>query len=325
MRFLVLISLVLTSFAFAEDEQPSAFDVLRKMARARAISYIATAETIRLKPQTSSATATIYFKAGRRRVVYGDRFAPALVLLDDGKSVYRLLPRWRIAVRMPIVSQKLNFDLLRKNYELRLLPSEQVAGRDCYVLAAQPKHRSNPMRKVWVDKIHFVVLKDELLDPDGTPIRIFVVRSINFNANVDESLFSVPSGWQVTNAPYRPVADLSLDEAEKIAGFKIRLPQFVPEGYQLSSVGVTYCQHGTPIVHLQYSDGLNTISVFEKPAQCRSLFGRFRFRWGWRRQQSCDWLPQDDFVHSQIVNDLRVIVIGHPSQSVMQRIAESVQ
>ncbi|MCS7186977.1 MAG: outer membrane lipoprotein-sorting protein [Armatimonadota bacterium] len=325
MRFLVLVSLALTGFALAESEQPSAFDILRNMATVRSISYIVTAETVRLKPQTSSATATIYFKAGRRRVVYGDRFAPALAVLDDGKSVYRLLPRWRVAVRMPIVSQKLNFDLLRKNYELRLLPSEQVAGRDCYVLVAQPKHQNNPARKVWVDKTHFVILKDELIDSDGTPIRVFVVRSVNFNADIDESLFSVPSGWQVANAPYRPIPSLSLAEAEKIAGFKVRPPQFVPEGYQLSSVGVTYCQHGTPVVHLQYSDGLNTISVFERPAQCRSPRGRLRLRWGWRRQQTCDWLPQDDFVHSQIVNDLRVIVIGHPSQPIMQQIAESVR
>ncbi|MFN3421494.1 MAG: sigma-E factor regulatory protein RseB domain-containing protein [Armatimonadota bacterium] len=325
MRFLILVSLVLTSFAFAENEQPSAFDVLRKMATAHSISYIATAETIRLKPQTFSATATIYFKAGKRRVVYGKRFSPSLVLLDDGKSVYRLLPRQRFAVRMPIVSQKLNFELLKRNYEIRLLPSEQIAGRDCYVLAAQPKHPNNPSRKVWVDKSHFVVLRDEILNSDGTPIRIFVVRSINFNADIDESLFSIPTGWQVSNAPYRPIENLSLAEAEKIAGFEVRLPQFVPEGYRLSGVGVTYCQHGTPIVHLQYSDGLNTISVFERPAQCRSFFGRFRFRWGWRRQPSCDWLPQDDFVYSQIVNDLRIIVVGHPSQSIMQRIAESVR
>ncbi|MFN4179668.1 MAG: sigma-E factor regulatory protein RseB domain-containing protein [Armatimonadota bacterium] len=324
MRFLILVSLVLTSFALAENEQPSAFDVLRKMVTARSISYIATAETIRLKPQTFSATATIYFKAGKRRIVYGRGFAPSLVLLDDGKSVYRLLPRQRFAVRMPIVSQKSDFELLKKNYEIRLLPSEQIAGRDCYVLAAQPKHSNNPSRKVWIDKSHFVILRDELLDSDGTPIRIFVVRSVNFNADIDESLFSIPTGWQISNAPYRPIENLALSEAEKIAGFEVRLPQFVPEGYRLSGVGVTYCQHGTPIVHLQYSDGLNTISVFERPAQCRAFFGRFRFRWGWRRQPSCDWLPQDDFVYSQIVNDLRIIVVGHPSQLIMRRIAESV-
>jgi len=325
MRFLVLASLTLMGFALAGAEQPLALEVLRKMATSRPISYIARAEAIRLKPQTFSATVTVYFKAGKRRVVYGDRLAPTLVLLDNGESVYQLQPDRKLVVQMPIARQRLNFGLLRKNYELRLLPSEQVAGRDCYVLVAQPKHRNNPTRKVWVDKVHFVVLRDELLAPDGTPVRIFVVKTIDFNADVDDSLFSVPSGWTVTNAPYRPIEDLSLSEVEKIVGFKVRLPRFVPEGYQLSGVGVTYCPHGTPIVHLQYSDGLNMISVFERPSQCRSSFGRFRFRWGWRRQPSCDWIPRDDFVYSQIVNDLRVIVIGHPSQSVMQRIAESIR
>ncbi|WP_456338688.1 outer membrane lipoprotein-sorting protein [Fervidibacter sacchari] len=323
MRHLVLVSLLLSMCSLAiADGKISAFEVLSRMMTARSIAYTATVETIRLKPQTISATASLYFKGGRKRLVYGGGFGASLIILDDGKSVYRLHPQWRLAVRMPIFPQRLNFELLRRNYEIKLLEPEEVAGRNCYVVLAEPKHPNNPKRKIWVDKVHFVVLRDELLDADGTPIRIFVVRSINFNAGVDDNLFSVPQGWQVANAPYRP--NLSLEEAERIAGFKVRLPKFVPEGYQLAGVGVTYCSHGTPIVHLQYSDGFNTISVFERPAQCRG-FGRFRFRWGWRRQRPCDWIPQDDFVHSQVVSNLRVIVIGHPSQAVMQRIAESVQ
>jgi negative regulator of sigma E activity len=324
MRHLVLVSLLLSICGLAvADGKISVFEVLSRMVVARSIAYTATVETIRLKPQTISATALLYFKGGKKRLVYGGGFGASLIILDDGKSVYRLHPQWRLAVRMPIFPQRLNFKLLRRNYEIKLLEPEEVAGRDCYVIFAQPKHPDNPKRKVWVDKVHFVVLRDELLDSDGTPIRIFVVRSINFNAEVDDDLFSVPPGWRVANAPYRP--NLSLEEAERIVGFKVKLPKFVPEGYQLAGVGVTYCSHGTPIVHLQYSDGFNTISVFERPSQCQSLFGRFRFRWGWRRQQPCDWIPQDDFVHSQIVGNLRVIVIGHPSQAIMQRIAESVQ
>lgn len=321
--FLTFWTLVGVNSATVGDQR-SALEILRKVMTVRSISYKAEVETIRLKPQVVSAKAVLYFKVGKRRLVYENEPATPFIILDDGESVYQLQPRWRTVIRMPIVPQRIDFELLLRNYEVKFLGSEQIAGRDCYVIIAQPKHSDNPMRKVWVDKTYFVILRHELIDSDGTPVRIFVVKSVDFDAEINDSLFKVPPGWRVLNAPYRPISNLSLKEVERLVRFKVLLPQFVPEGYQLIGVGVTYCQHGTPIAHLRYSDGLNEISVFERPAQCRA-FGRFRFGWGWRRQRGCDWLPKDDFVYSQIVNNLRVIVIGHPSQTVMQRIAESVK
>ena len=175
-----------------------------------------------------------------------------------------------------------------------------------------------------MDKQHFIILRDEWQGPEGAPLRRTVARSVAFLPNLDDSLFAIPANWRVVNAAYHSLANLSLEEAQRWTGFPVQVPQFVPAGYQLASAAITYCQNGVPILHLQYTDGMNTLSVFEHPAPCRPLRG-FRFRRGWQGPLACEGIPRTELAVSKVVGGLRIVVLGHPSQAVMERIVESLQ
>lgn len=282
--------------------------------------YVAEVETVRFRPNPVAQTVWLFFKDGKRRLVYGNPEAPLLVLVDDGNSLYFGFPRQRFALRYAPIRQRFLLGLLRRNYLLRLQGEEIVAGRPCYVLLILPKHKGNPIRKLWVDKQHFIIMRDEWQRPDGNPVQQTFVRSLTFPPNLDDALFVVPNEWRVVNTAYQTVDDLSL--AEQLVGFTVRLPRFLPVGYQLSRIGVTYCRNGAPVVHLQYSDGMNTISIFEHPIPCRPR-RQFRFRRGWQGQLACEWLPPVEASVAKTVDNLRVVVLGHPLRTVMERIAES--
>lgn len=176
-----------------------------------------------------------------------------IVTIDTGSDSWRFIPaqrRWEHN-KWELPSQKLSLAL--RNYRIVETGRGSVAGRQAYVIKLQPTKPGNPSETIWVDTKYFLVLKSELRNAYGESISTTAFKSIAFEPkNVTDAAFKVPSN---VKAPNNPVPSL---------GFKIVKPKYVPRGYSFVQVSTVPVGGDVYAAHLMYTNGINTISIFER-------------------------------------------------------------
>jgi outer membrane lipoprotein-sorting protein len=195
----------------------------------------------------------VHRRPATTRIEY--RSPPSLagtVVLQMGAERWRWSPReqrWRRAAGPAEVEA---LDLLLRNYDLRPAPGSPVARRDCVLLLINPKHEGNPSKRLWIDRATGLCLRSELLNwkQDGISVSVFEEIEIDPDLSRESRNLTPP----VPLAP-PPPGTLS---------FKPAYPRYLPAGYVF--VGTDVIRMGKHCAaHLRYSDGLNTISVFQAP------------------------------------------------------------
>jgi outer membrane lipoprotein-sorting protein len=138
---------------------------------------------------------------------------------------------------------------------------EDVGGRSTYVIEATPKNESNrtliSRTRVWVDRENWMLLGTEMYDADGNPRVKVEYRDITFNTGVldSEFIFEAPVGAEVVETSLEDMMpkEMTLDEARANLTFDLRVPLYLPDGYEFDQVMVT---GGTrEVVSLQYTNG----------------------------------------------------------------------
>lgn len=186
-------------------------------------------------------------------------FAPAsmagTVVVQNGCQVWKrdpYDPTWEVASSDRYgPSRSANCEAALKNYDVKLLGSGKVAGRDAHIIRAVHNNGKEPRCTIWVDKQCFLVLKTVAETPEGVLRSSSGFTSIAINpSDISPSIFAVGGKVQSITTPS------GLD-------FPVRKPSYLPKGYKM--IGFTkenVCGH--PCAHLQYSNGVNTISLFER-------------------------------------------------------------
>ena len=172
------------------------------------------------------------------------------VRIEIGKEAWRLDPRngeWRRSA--PRGPAAVSLDRLLANYIATEESTDSVAGRRCRVVTIKPKRAGNPSRRVWIDAETNVPLKTQFFGADGNLIS---------EATFVDIQFAVPKSVQV-RAP-KDVAES--DQQQPTLGFDPVKPSYLPPGYGLVA-STALSVRGRASGHLQYSDGLGTISLFE--------------------------------------------------------------
>jgi sigma-E factor negative regulatory protein RseB len=144
--------------------------------------------------------------------------------------------------------------LLQRTYRLVLGGSGTVVGRSTLVVLAERPDGSVAAR-FWVDAATGLLLRRDVDDPFGMPARTFAFQRLSLN--------SVPAPWLPPSLP--KVTTPSLDEAQ--------LASWQAKGWPCSrSLGGLSLFDARPVpadgpdvLHLTYSDGLSTVSVFAQP------------------------------------------------------------
>ena len=218
-------------------------------------------KTVKVYSHSRFAHATVkvvHLKPNKTRTDY---FSPQLlagiVIIDDGLDSWKYCPAQRVweHIRCPAAS---SHDAVSPdafdNYDIRLLGTDQVAGRTSYVIHAIPNHRGESARRMWVDTKHFLIMATRVETPLGRVINSSRYTSIHFNpGDISPSAFKVPG-------PVKP--------APKPAGikFKVRKPSYLPKGYRYRGVkGLKIGHHSC--AHSRFSNGSNAISLFQRPAR----------------------------------------------------------
>jgi len=237
-------------------------EVLRKAEAAdKHVSYRGT-KTATVCFDGRSATATlkvIHLKPDKTRTQY---FAPTalagIIVIQDGIDFWKYSPRehaWE-PIRQPCPQQGgICHQAALENFDLKLIGDDRVAGRPTYVLYAVPRHRGESAHRLWVDRDCFLIIATQVEASNGAVVSSSRYDHVEINPpDISPSLFKV-SGK--VSAPSCGAGS---------ARFVVVKPSYLPSGYRL--VGRSCLTiNGASSSHLQFTNGANTISLFQRREQ----------------------------------------------------------
>ena len=149
-----------------------------------------------------------------------------------------------------------NLEKLSKYYSIRNLGDDRIAGRDTEVLDVQPKDDYRYGYKYWLDRDTDVLLKCDLLNEKGEIVEQMMYTSFTNKDSVPASAFSEPSIEGYDKRTLNKDEDMTTDTQWQVTD--------LPEGFMLTHSSVRSTESGDSL-HLMYSDGLASVSVFIEP------------------------------------------------------------
>ncbi len=153
--------------------------------------------------------------------------------------------------------------LVDGNYRAVRTASGNTANRKVDVVDLVSRFTGERAMRLWIDVETHVVLAKEAYHSDGSLAWSTRYDDIRYTDDIPPSIFSstVPRG-------YATVRGRSYQEARTLpntipdAGFKPVTPKYLPEGFVLSGADISQIK-GMRNLHLLYSDGIRTLSLFE--------------------------------------------------------------
>ncbi len=271
--------------ANADDPDPAA--LLRASMRApQSVSYVGQLETIRFASNRANATIVkiehLAPSSTRRWYVapdslYGDYIitrGPASYEFDTKKSLITV-------THSPAFSDQVSagaiFDRVLANYKCVLAPSASVAGRPTYSVMLMNKFTGERVVRVWLDRETHLVLKREEYHANGAIASQMRFEELRYTKSLPDGLFATtpPAGYKEVSGRDLAMPTSDIEKAIKAAGFKPYTPKDLPQGFELTSADETDVG-SVRSLHLVYSDGLRTLSLFENANGAAADFGTLR-------------------------------------------------
>jgi negative regulator of sigma E activity len=172
------------------------------------------------------------------------------------------------------IAMNSNITLLAANYHAVAGPVEIVAGRPATTISLVNRYTGERMMRLWIDNQTKIVLAKEAYHQDGSLAWRSRFDEIRFTGEIPSGVFSttIPPGFQEVEG--RRFADLTDDLQRTLddAGFKPVNPGYLPDGFHI--IGAENSDfNGLRNLHILYSDGIRTLSLFENNANSEPDFG----------------------------------------------------
>ena len=154
-------------------------------------------------------------------------------------------------------------DWVRENYDIIARKGEVLLGRDTDHLSFVAKHAHRGRLEVWADRQTGILLRNRRFDRKGELVSTSWFREIEYLA-VDSATVAIPESLAVHERNR-----IAIDEFTDLGTFITRatdsvlLPRELPAGFHFRQVKTIH-RRGKTYFHLQYSDGLTAVSLFER-------------------------------------------------------------
>ncbi len=165
-----------------------------------------------------------------------------------------------------IINLPQNTAVLQQNYQLTLLGQESIAMLPTQIIGIDPKDALRYPRKIWIDTQHFLPLKVEVYNLDGSVLEQVVFTDLSTDAiteakasALDENKFHVK---HIHATQAEPFANATFTLKNWPAGFEPVF--FIRNSIQQSEKAVD---------HLLISDGFSTVSVYLEAKESDGLKG----------------------------------------------------
>jgi negative regulator of sigma E activity len=124
------------------------------------------------------------------------------------------------------------------------------------------KYTGETVIRLSLDSQTKLVLARDRFGATGTVTSQLRFEQIRFTSAIPEQTFEVPSGYTQVHGQDEALPSNDLRAVVKSAGFRALGPKYLPEGF-LPVAGEVNDVKGIRTLHLLYSDGLRTVSLFE--------------------------------------------------------------
>ncbi len=229
-------------------------------------------EIYRVEHQAPNLTHRWYLAP---RVAYGDSVitrGDTSYTVDMNKNVIVVSKDDAIDDRIAVDN---NFTLLTANYRASFGPDDSAAGRMTHVIVFENAYTGETTMRLWIDTHTGVVLKKEIYGANGSLIAAMRFTSIRYVPVIPSDMFSLPRRVPTVQGGSHGAPINNLSVAMKSAGFSVREPRYLPEGFQPLAADVSDVS-GVRTCHILYSDGIRTISLFENARDAAVNLTRFR-------------------------------------------------
>jgi negative regulator of sigma E activity len=296
MRFVAAACALLTTMAFpavvfgaqpspAPAPSPADSNALVRAAldAPRHVSYVGQMQTIRWGSRMANATiqrVEHLAPASTRRTFLAPEALYGEYDITRGTTTTKIDPKQhRVLVSENpssdnAITMNSSITLLAENYRAVIGPVEMVAARPATTISLVNKYSGERMMRLWIDNETKVVLAKEAYHQDGSLAWRSRFDEIRFTTEIPGGIFSaaIPPGFQEVEG--RHFADVSDDTQHTMeaAGFKAVNPKYLPDGFHMiGAENSTF--RGMRNLHLLYSDGLRSLSLFENNAGSEPDFG----------------------------------------------------
>lgn len=338
-RYVIIILLVLAAAVFGLERvwtmgRPDASKILLESAkRTHHIDYFGLVEnSANYYGKELKSLTRVYHKGGGERMEYLSQPVKGMVVVGDHKHMFAYRPHADKVLVTTIAAQteeESRAKLLLKNYTAHVAGTDTVAGRPTVVIDVTPKREGNPSKRMWIDKETYLVLKQEDRSAGGALKSRTVFKEIRYSADMPASKFGSPTDEDEPQTMVMVSQPMDADALSKELGFKVVRPGYVPNGYRFVGYQIYRCQCDCPhdAAHISYTDGLNSISVFETniSVPCAAAGGMDDCG-GHGRSHEC---KVDDSRQGQlgrrVVGNKSVVVIADLPQDQIERITKSIR
>src|SRR5579872_1839927 len=156
-----------------------------------------------------------------------------------------------------------NFGLLLHNYRAVMGPDDNIAGRRALSVLLVNRYTGETVMRISLDAETKLVLQKEKYAASGSVAHQMRFEQIRFTAAIPDALFTVPtSGYSTSVGPGHAIPSNDLTAVVRTAGFAAIGPKYLPDGFLPVAGDVTDIK-GVRTLHILYSDGLRTVSLFE--------------------------------------------------------------
>ena len=194
------------------------------------------------------------------------------VVVDDGQLAWQHLPRQHRVIYAPCLRADPNLrgdqyiERLAENYSITAAGRERIAGLPAVLLVIAPRDgHCGPTQWLWVDEHSGLVLRSQTRSADGHITVTSALSDVRFPQTLPDREFSPPMRVTRQSVLLAQAVALPLEALAREWGHALLTPGAMPAGYSLESARFVR-QGRQSFVHLCYSDGLNTISLFETAA-----------------------------------------------------------
>jgi negative regulator of sigma E activity len=252
------------------------------MAAPHTVSYVGQLETVRFSSNRANATIVRIWHLApsmTRRWYLAPEGLYNDYTITRGSANYQFdTKRSEVRVsRNPVLDDQVaaedSLSRVLANYRAIVAPGDIIAGRKTTSLVLVNKHTGERVMRLWLDSQTHLVLKKEEYHGNGAVASETRFEELRYTSVIPTALFSTDaSGFaQVAGRDYAtPTADV--DRIIHEAGFTPIKPTNLPRGFALAGGDVTTV-NGVRTLHLTYSDGLRTLSLFENASGAAADFG----------------------------------------------------
>lgn len=193
------------------------------------------------------------------------------VNFDDGRYLWRFFPYKNLLIkeksrmiREGNCEIEGELDLLKKNYEIRVVGDYDTNDRKGYKVLFKPKVTDRPRQVQWIDSETGIPLKIEKYGPSDTLVSVSSFSEIHFRVPVRRSspFLMVPPETSLTEV--KEESNLTIDKAKNVMGKQIMQPEYMPAGFLLRDI-ILRVSGEEKDLQLFYTDGLSSLSVFQSP------------------------------------------------------------